>query len=71
MVSFLEICRRAATGPIVAPDDFDMGRFVPNLRAAIKKHNLQPPPKDVVVPWDESARSTANAPDTKAPMYGM
>jgi methylamine--corrinoid protein Co-methyltransferase len=53
MVSFLEICRRAATGPIVAPDDFDMGRFVPSLRKAIAKHGLVAPPKDVVVPWDD------------------
>ncbi len=53
MVSFLEICRRAATGPIVAPDDFDMERFVPSLRNAIKKHGLQAPPKDIIVPWDD------------------
>jgi len=53
MVSFLEICRRAATGPIIAPDDFDMGRFVPNLQKAIKKHGLAAPPKDVIIPWDD------------------
>jgi methylamine--corrinoid protein Co-methyltransferase len=53
MVSFLEICRRAATGPIVAPDDFDMQRFVPNLQKAIKRHGLAAPPRDVVIPWDD------------------
>src|SRR3972149_3031594 len=53
MVSFLEICRRAITGRIVAPDDFDMEHFVPNLRKAIKKHGLAAPPKDAVIPWDD------------------
>jgi methylamine--corrinoid protein Co-methyltransferase len=53
MVSFLEICRRAATGPIVAPDDYDMARFVPSLRKAIKAHGVEAPPKDVVIPWDD------------------
>ncbi len=53
MVSFLEICRRATTGPIVAPDDYDMARFVPSLRKAIKAHGLEAPPKGVVVPWDD------------------
>ena len=53
MVSFLEICRRAATGPIVAPDDYDMARFVPNIRKAIAKHKLVAPPKDIVIPWDD------------------
>lgn len=53
MVSFFEICRRAATGPIVAPDDFDMGRFVPSLRKVIAQHRLEAPPRDVVVPWDD------------------
>jgi len=53
MVSFLEICRRAATGPIIAPDDYDMERFVPALRKAIANHQLKDPPKDVVVPWDD------------------
>ena len=53
MVSFLEICRRAATGPIVNPDDFDMERFVPNLRKAIAKYELKAPPKDVVIPSDD------------------
>ncbi|MCL6551998.1 MAG: monomethylamine:corrinoid methyltransferase [Firmicutes bacterium] len=53
MVPFLEICRRATTGPIVAPDDFDMQRFVPNLTKAIAKYGLKAPPKDVVVPWDD------------------
>lgn len=53
MVSFLEICRRAATGPIVDPDAFDMERFVPNLRKAIAKHELKAPPKDTVIPRDD------------------
>jgi methylamine--corrinoid protein Co-methyltransferase len=53
MVSFPDICRRAATGPIIAPDDFDMGRFVPNLRRAIARHGLTAPPKDAVIPWDD------------------
>lgn len=53
MVSFLEVCRRAATGPIVAPDDFDMERFVPNLRKAIARWGLEAPPKDAVIPWDD------------------
>jgi methylamine--corrinoid protein Co-methyltransferase len=53
MVSFLEICRRAATGPIVAPDDFDMQRLVPNLQKAIAQHGLKAPPKDTVIPWDD------------------
>jgi len=53
MVSFLEICRRATTGPIVAPDDFDMERFVPSLRKAITRHKLTAPPKDVIIPWDD------------------
>ena len=48
MVSFLEICRRAATGTIVAPDDFDMERKVPNLQKAIARHGLTAPRKDVV-----------------------
>jgi len=53
MVSFLEICRRAATGPIIDPGAFDMERFVPNLRKAVAKHELKAPPKDIVIPGDD------------------
>lgn len=53
MVSFFEICRRAATGPIVSPEDYDMERFVPNLRKAIARHRLKAPPPEVVIPWDD------------------
>ncbi len=50
MVSFLEICRRAATGPIVAPDDFDMERLVPNLQKAIARYGLKAPSEELEVP---------------------
>ncbi len=40
MISFLEVIKRALTGPYCTEEDFDMGVFVPKLREVVKKYDI-------------------------------
>lgn len=53
MVSFLDVCRRASTGPIASPDDFDLLRFVPTLQRVMARHGVREAEVRTVVPEDD------------------
>lgn len=41
MIDFLEICRRAATGPLLPENSFDRERFYPTLSQLIRKYEIR------------------------------
>ncbi len=52
MISFLEVIKRALTGPYCTEEDFDMGVFVPKLREVVKKYDIRYDP-DNPIPDDD------------------
>lgn len=42
MLSFLELMRRATTGPLVAEKDFMMKRLIPAVRETVKSYDIRP-----------------------------
>ena len=42
MIDIVEICRRAASGPLVAEGKFDRELFFPKVQALVKKYELKP-----------------------------
>jgi hypothetical protein len=40
MVNFIDVIDRAATGPMMAQKDFDVKVFIPALRRALKKFDI-------------------------------
>ncbi|UCD72090.1 MAG: monomethylamine:corrinoid methyltransferase, partial [Syntrophobacterales bacterium] len=55
MVDFLEICKRALTGPIMTEKDFDMNVFVSKLGHVIQRYDIHYDPSTPVPSDDELA----------------
>jgi methylamine---corrinoid protein Co-methyltransferase len=52
MLTSLEVYRRATTGEICPEKDFDLKRYIPTVRALVKKHGIKYDPA-TPVPWDD------------------
>jgi methylamine--corrinoid protein Co-methyltransferase len=52
MLTYQEVIRRALNGPISTEKDFDLKRFVPAVRRAVKKYDIKYNP-ETPVPWDD------------------
>lgn len=54
MGTFLDVCEKAVSGPIMSESDFDMKVFMPTVSALARKYDIKYD-KDNPVPSDDEA----------------
>lgn len=55
MVDFVEVCNRAANGPMMTQKDYDLKSFIPALRRVLSKYNINWNRKEVINTDDDLA----------------